>query len=249
MTPRAYAGPAFTSVSGRDRPHGLVGVHIDRVHLLVPGAEVDEVPDHERRGLDHARLEAPELAAGVGVERDDVARCVLLVLPAGERVHERLIDDAFAHGRRRGDAAVEVLLPDDTPGLGVEGEEAAIVRPDVDPAVRDDRRELKQAACPPRPFRREGRPQVEAGRVARSLLVVAVRWPGDLAHDLLGPRRRAGLLSRLELDGARAADRAGVALLPDDVRRRSRTCYEQEHERDDPDDPPPSHRCRLCSTA
>ena len=130
------------------------------------------------------------------------------------------------------------------------GQEAAVVRPDVDPAICDDGRELEQAPRALLPLRGEWWADVEAGRVARALLVVPVGRPRDLADDFLRPRRRAGLLRSLELDGARAADRPWMSVLPNDVAGDGDSGAEHENERDDREDPAPSgHRRRLCSTA
>jgi len=91
------------------RPLHPARAQAERIDLVVPGADVDEVPDDERRGLGDAHVGPPELLAGARVERDHEAALGLAVVArARQLVHHRLDDDVALDRRARGDAALEV---------------------------------------------------------------------------------------------------------------------------------------------
>jgi hypothetical protein len=175
-----------------------MGLGVERVHLPVPGSEVDGPVDDERRRLGHAGPEAPELLTGLGIHRDEKPRFVLLVLVAGPRIHDRLVDDPVGDGGRSGDAAVELLHPDDLAGLAVDRQEPSLDRRDEEALVGDDGWELDQRPASRNPELAKRRAVVE-GCVATASVVVAERRPGELAQLLRGSCRRAGRFAGLEL--------------------------------------------------
>ena len=181
-------------------PH-LPRPRVERVHVPVPRAEVEDPVDLERRGLDRPRPEAPQLASRARVHRDQEAACAGLVLRARQRVHQRLVDDALPDGRRRRGAAAEVLGPAVLAGLRVDGEEAALLLRDEDGAVRDRGRELEVVARAQRPQAPERRPVRERGGDVRALEVEPVRRPR------LGQVARGRLRLRLALVGLRRGRR------------------------------------------
>jgi len=190
-----------------ERPPSLAGVDVDRMELVVPRADVERLPNHQRRGLEHARPVAPDdlpcacrhgdhhpwLAAGEAVAR--------------ERLHPRVVDDAVRDRRRGGRAVVEAPLPDDLARSVVERVEAPALLRDVKAAVRDRGRELQHVARLERPAQPERRAELEVLRGVRPLNAEAVRRPGEAEDDASRPRRLGGLrlLRRHELLCRRAA--------------------------------------------
>ena len=189
-----------------------------RVQVPVPGAEIEHLPDEQRRRLDRAGAHAPVLLAVARVPGDHEPGGARLVLPAGQVVHVALVDDALRDRRRRRGAVREMLRPDDLPGPSVERVKAALLLRDVHLPVRDRRRELDIGARLQLPEPVVRRPEAEPGRrEVRPLRVVAVRRP------LLARARPVAALRRLprlvgpqrarEL-GRRAEDRARTLLVP-----------------------------------
>ena len=135
IRPFQYAAEVLTWSSAPKRQIFLPGLGVERVDVVVPAAEEEAAVVQQRRGLDRRRVEAPALAAGVRVPGDDEPVRAGLVLEALDRVHVRLVDDALADRRRRGRAAAQALAPVDLAGLGVQGEEEALLLGQIDVPV------------------------------------------------------------------------------------------------------------------
>ena len=175
-------------------------------HVVVPGADVERVVAEQRRRLHRRRAVAPQLTARIGVPGDHIAVRTRLVLQALDGVHVGLVDDAFSDRRRRGGAAVRVLLPVDPARLRVQREEQALLLGEVHAPIADRGRELERVVRVDLPEAPERRPVVVGGDVLAPD-VVAVGRPG--ARDLpVGRRRR-----RLGLVGDHELLRGGAPLL------------------------------------
>ena len=192
---------------GGEPPAGLARVDVDRVELVVPRPCVERLADDERRRLEDAGPVPPDDLPRPGSHGDDHPRLASRVPVARQRLHPGVVDDAVRHRRRGGRTVVEAALPDDLPGPVVEGVEAASLVRDVEPAVRDRRRELEDMAGLERPPEAERRAQLEVGRGVCALDAQAVRGPREPQDDAPRPRslRRLRLLGRDELLGRRAA--------------------------------------------
>ena len=187
-----------------EAPDALAGLRVDRVHAVVPGADVEAVAVKQRGGLERRALVAPALTPGLGIPRHDEAIRSRLSLRADHAVHVGLVDESLADRGRRGGAAAEALAPGDSPGLGVQREEEALLLGDVDAPVAHAGRELDRVVRVDRPQALVGRAVVVRGDV-RALVVVPVGRPGPRVVLL---RRRLLLLL-----GGHELLRGGAALL------------------------------------
>jgi hypothetical protein len=185
--------------------------HVERIDPAIPRAEVEDVADEQRCGLDRAGPEAPFGVARLGVERHDHPARSWSVLLARPAMHQREIDGPVRHRGGAGYAIWEVPAPDDSPQPRVDGEHRSAAIGEEDAAVGDDRRSLEGALRLDGPEARVRRPNVER-RGASALGVVAVHRPG-LREQLL-ERSLLRLLGGNELRRRRPAHRAIPLLMP-----------------------------------
>ncbi len=167
---------------GLRRPDELAGVEVQRIHLVIPRAEVHEPADDERRRLRRDR-EAPDGTAVGFPHRDhepgNAAR------PPRARGGDECLDHESVRDRRgRGRAVRELPPPAPFTCLRIHREEDALQLADEHLAVADRRGELDVPAGPQGPEPTVRRPMPERRQV-RALLVVAVRRPRDGSHDAL----------------------------------------------------------------
>ena len=196
----AVGGRAVDLAISGERPTRLAAVDVDRVQLVIPGAGIERPADHERRGFEGtAASERPDELPGPRRHRGDDPRLAAGVAVAGQRLHPGVVDDAVGDRRRGGGAVVETALPDDLPRAVVDGIEVPPLLGQVEPAVRDRRRELEHVACLEDPPEAERRLEFEVGCGVRALHLQAVGRPGQPQDDLPRPLLLRRLLRRHEL--------------------------------------------------
>jgi hypothetical protein len=189
----------------RERPARLARVDVDRVHLVVPGARVERLADHEWRGLEGAAPERPDQLARPGRHRRDHPGLAPRVTVARQGLHPGVVDDAVRDRRGRRRAVVEPALPDDLAGAMVDRKEAPALVGDVEPPVGDRRRELEHVVRLERPAQTERRLEMEVGRGMRPLHLQAVGRPGQAQDDPARTLLLGCLQRRHELDRRRPA--------------------------------------------
>src|SRR6266508_236322 len=229
------------------QPWPLSVADVERVDVVVPGAEIEDVVDEKRRRLDGAGPEAPEdppadVAALLVPDehRDNEPALCPGIAIAGQRLHVRGVDDVLADRGRGRRAVSEVVVPARLPRSSVDREEAAFELGDEEEPVADDGRKLERRLRSERPQLPERRPDVQLARRPRSRRVVAVR----------GPRHRLDALDRTlllcgsggdELHSRRAAllTRPGLVLVVDPSRRDRSEDQDPDNEND------PAHRTAI----
>jgi len=178
------------------RPADPTGLHVERVHVAAPVADVYAPVRNERRRLAWTNARPPKDATESRRVGDDLAvgllRCV-----AGGPVQEGRVDDVRVNGGRRGGAPVLEVLPCTLARLRVHGDRDTGVVREVEPPVRDHGRKLKQRLRAIPPQRPKRWPQPDVGDEARATRRVAVRRP---EHPFLTDAR-GNRLGRDELDG------------------------------------------------
>src|SRR5262252_8420724 len=117
----SISSSAMRLLSGVSGPRILT--RAECIHLR-PADHVDPPPVRHDRS-ECAVWIRPQLLPGAGVE------------PVRAPVQGREVDDAVYDGRRAGDRAVCVELPEDGSGRRVQGVERVVVRADVDPPLPD----------------------------------------------------------------------------------------------------------------
>src|SRR5437764_14929662 len=146
--------------------------YVQRIHVVVPGAEVENAVDEQGGRLDSAGPVAPEDLAAVEQnaalrpeeDRDDEPRLRARIAVARIRLHVRLIDDVLADRGRRGAAVQEMLAPPALPRCGVDREAPPAALVHEPRAVPDDRGELDDVSRPKRPDLLERRPEMKLDR-------------------------------------------------------------------------------------
>src|SRR5207248_9665805 len=118
-------GRALDLAVGGERPAGGTGALVERPHLAVPVADVDESVGDEWRRLRRPDRPLPPDAAARRVECDDgaVAAGHPLVARAAD---EGLVDEIARDGGRGPGAAMRGVAPDRLAGSRVERIEAAV---------------------------------------------------------------------------------------------------------------------------